>query len=123
MLPWHVRQGDSIVEQPVVPALCINDEALETEAVLAGHVIGLLTAVAAASHIRAGRLVPLLTDHVADQSSAFVYYGSRAAQPLRARVFIDLAVKRLAGNADFVLTAKELSAAEAKGRQAVKRGV
>ena len=106
-----------------MPALCINDEALETEAVLAGHVIGLLAAVAAASHIRAGRLVPLLTDHVADQSSAFVYYGSRAAQPLRARVFIDLAVKRLAGNADFVLTAKELSAAEAKGRQAVKRGV
>ncbi len=122
MLPWHVKQGDSVVEQPVVPALCVNDEALETEAVLAGHVIGLLTAVAAASHIRSGRLVPLLTDHVADQSSVFVYYGSRAAQPVRARAFIDLAVKRLAGNAEFTLAAQELAAAEAKGRQAVERG-
>ncbi|WP_354347637.1 hypothetical protein [Variovorax boronicumulans] len=43
-----------------MPALTMNDEALETEAVLAGHVIGLLTSVAAAPHIRAGRLVPLL---------------------------------------------------------------
>ena len=122
VLPWRVRQGDSVVEQAVVPALCVNDEALETEAVLAGHVIGLLTGVAAASHIRAGRLVPLLTDHVADQSSVFVYYGSRAAQPIRARVFIDLVVKRLAGNAEFVLAAQELTAAEAKGRQALEAG-
>ena len=115
IVPWYVKVGDEIVEQQVVPALCVNDEALETEAVLAGHVIGMLTAIAAAAHIRSGRLVPLLTKHVADQSSAFVYYGSRAAQPVRVRAFIDLAVKRLAGNADFLLTAEELSVAEAKG--------
>ena len=120
MLPWYVKVGDGVVEHHVVPALCVNDEALETEAVLAGHVIGLLTGVTAAPHIRAGRLVPLLTQHVADQSSVFVYYGSRAAQPARVRAFIDLAVERLADNPAYVLTAKELQSAEAKGRKAAR---
>jgi DNA-binding transcriptional LysR family regulator len=120
-VPWYAKVGDGIVEQQVRPALCVNDEALEAEAVLGGHVIGQLTAVTVASHIRSGRLVPLLTEHVADQSSVFVYYGSRAAQPVRMRAFVDLAVKRLAGNADFVLSAEELAAAEAKGRKAIQQ--
>jgi DNA-binding transcriptional LysR family regulator len=90
-------------------------------AVLAGHVIGQLTPIAAASHIRSGHLVPLLTEHVVEHASAFVYYGSRAAQPLRVRAFIDLAVKRLAGNPALVLTGEELAAAEARGQDAVLR--
>ena len=118
ILPWRVKVDDQVVEQHVVPALCVNDEALETEAVLAGQVLGSLTGVAAAGHIRAGRLIPLLTEHVEDQSSAFVYYGSRASQPTRARAFIDLAMERLTGNAAYVLTPKELAAAESKGRKA-----
>ena len=44
-------------------------------------------------------------------ASAFIYYGSRAAQPLRVRAFIDLAVKRLAGNRELLLAAEELAAA------------
>lgn len=120
VLPWRVRVADGVVEHQVVPALCVNDEELETQAVLAGQVMGLLSGVAAAAHIRSGRLVPLLTEHVDAQSSAFVYYGSRAAQPVRVRAFIDLAVKRLAGNTDYVLSAEELAAAEAKGRAALK---
>jgi DNA-binding transcriptional LysR family regulator len=86
ILPWRVKVDDQSMDQHVVPALCVNDEALETEAVLAGQVLGSLTGVAAAKHIRAGRLVPLLTEHVEDQSGAFVYYGSRASQPARARL-------------------------------------
>ena len=43
------------------PRCASTTRPLETEAVLAGHVIGLLTGVTAAPHIRAGRLVPLLT--------------------------------------------------------------
>ena len=87
---------------------------------LAGHVIGQLTSIACASHMRSGRLVPLLTEHVAEPASAFVYYGSRSAQPLRVRAFIDLAVERLAGNARWVLNRKELAVAEAGGRRAVQ---
>jgi DNA-binding transcriptional LysR family regulator len=120
VLPWRVKADDEVVEHQVVPSLCLNDEELETQAVLAGHVIGQLTAIAAAAHIRSGRLVPLLTEHVVEHASAFVYYGSRAAQPLRVRAFIDLAVKRLAGNTELMLTGQELAAAEARGRDAVQ---
>lgn len=121
LLPWYVKVHDSVVEHQVIPAICLNDETIETEAVLAGHVIGCLTGIAAASHIRTGRLVPLLVQHVADSSSAFVYYGSRTAQPARVRAFIDLAVQRLANNTEYVLTAEELVASEAKGRVAYLR--
>jgi DNA-binding transcriptional LysR family regulator len=117
VIPWYLKVDESVIELPVLPALCVNDEALETEAVLAGHAIGMLTGVAAASHIRAGRLVPLLTQHIADHSSVFVYYGSRAAQPTRVRAFIDLALEMLANNPAYVLTAQELAAAESGGRR------
>jgi DNA-binding transcriptional LysR family regulator len=117
-VPWRVTVAGDPAEQHVVPSLCVNDESLETEAVLAGHVLGSMTGVIAAAHIRAGRLVPLLTEHVADYSSLFLYYGSRPAQPARVRAFIDLAVSRLAGNTSYILTAKELASAEARGRKA-----
>ncbi|MDM0021842.1 LysR family transcriptional regulator [Variovorax saccharolyticus] len=120
VLPWFVKTNDGLSDHHVVPALTVNDEALETEAVLAGHVIGLLTGVAAAPHIRTGRLVPLLIKHIADKSSVFVYYGSRSAQPARVRAFIDVAVELLVDNPAFVLTAKELISAEAKGRKAAR---
>jgi DNA-binding transcriptional LysR family regulator len=118
VLPWYIKIGDGVVPHDVVPALCTNEEELETAAVLSGQVMGLLTGVTAVAHIRAGRLVPLLTRHVADHLSLFIYYGSRSAQPARARAFIDLVVARLADDFTYVLTAKELAAAEVKGRKA-----
>ena len=120
VVPWRVMTADGAMEHRVVPAVCVNDEELETQVVLAGHAIGQLTAIAAAGHIRSGRLVPLLTKHCVEPASAFVYYGSRAAQPLRVRAFIDLAVKRLASNPAFLLTGDELAAYEARGRASVR---
>jgi DNA-binding transcriptional LysR family regulator len=125
IIPWPVKRGDTIVEHEVVPALSTNVEDVEIESALAGHVMSSLTSVAAAQYIRSGRLVPLLTQHVTDHLGLFVYYGSRRAQPARVRAFIDLAIERLQGNADFELSAKELAAAEAKGvkaARAAKRG-
>ena len=84
VMPWYVKVGDGIVEHHVVPALCVNDEALETEAVLAGHVIGLLTGVTAAPHIRSGRLVPLLTR--ARRRPARASSSTTAAAPRSRRV-------------------------------------
>lgn len=111
IVPWRLKVGDDIVAQPMAPALCINDEILELYAVLSGQVIGQLAGVTAAPYIRSGQLVPLLVDHVPDRYHYFVYFGSRSSQPARARAFIDLAVERLADNADYVLSAKELRAA------------
>lgn len=111
VVPWRVKVGDDVVEQPVVPAICTNDEILELEAVLAGAVIGQLAGVTAAPYIRSGQLVPLLVEHMPDHASYFVYFGSRTSQPARARAFIDLAVKRLVGNREYILTGDELHSA------------
>ena len=117
VMPWHVKDGNAVVDLDVVAALCTNEEELENDAVLAGQVIGVLTGVTAAGYIRSGRLIPLLTAHVAQHMSMYVYYGSRSAQPARARAFIDLALERLVDTKAFVLTPKELASAEAKGRK------
>lgn len=107
LVPWHMKIGDSTQDWPVPPAFCTNDEMLELHTVLAGEVIGQLAAPTAAPYIRAGRLVPVLVEHVADGYSLFIYYGSRAL-PARVRRFIDLAVDRLTDNCDFVLSNAEL---------------
>ena len=121
-LPWRFKLDDTLVEQDVPLALCVNEEELETDAVLGGRVLGQLTAVTAAEHIRAGRLVPLLAQHVPDYASVFVYYGSRVAQPARVRAFIDLAIDRLANQHTYVLSQQELTTAEERGRTLFARG-
>lgn len=108
VVPWHVKLGDQVVDQPVVPAICSNDEVFELQAVLAGKVLGQLAGVTAAPFIRAGQLVPILVDHMPDYASYFVYFGSRTSQPARARAFIDLAVQRLTDNAEYVLSREDL---------------
>jgi len=108
VVPWHVKLGDEMVDQPVVPAICSNDEVFELQAVLAGKVLGQLAGVTAAPFIRSGQLIPILSDHMPDIASYFVYFGSRNSQPMRARAFIDLAVQRLSGNSDYVLSDEEL---------------
>ena len=121
LVPWHVKIDSGVLDHHVAPAFCTNDEELELRAVLSGKVIGQLTSVTIAAHIRSGRLIPLLTEHVADHASYFIYYGSRAAQPARARAFIDLSLQRLTDSKDFVLGEKELASAERKGRKAALR--
>lgn len=116
VVPWRVKVGDDVVEQPVVPAICTNDEILELHAVLSGHVIGQLAGVTAAPYIRSRQLVPLLVDHIPGGYSYFVYFGSRSSQPARARAFIDLAVKRLVDNPEYVLSPKELRTGWRRGR-------
>lgn len=116
IVPWRVKVGDGEVEQHVVPAICSNDEILELHAVLAGRVIGQLAGVTAAPYIRSRQLVPLLVDRIPDRYSYFVYYGSRNAQPARARAFLDLVAARLIDNSEYVLSTKELRSASRAGR-------
>lgn len=115
LLPWHMRMGEDLAEQPVAPTICTNDELLELHAVLAGEVIGQLAVPTAAPYLRAGRLVPLLVEHMVEAYSLFIYYGSRAAQPARVRCFIDLVVERLSDNPDFLLSREELAQLHARG--------
>ena len=120
VVPWRVSVGGQAFEQPVVPAICSNDEVFELHAVLAGKVLGQLAGVTAAAFIRSGELVPVLADHMPDFASYFVYYGSRTSQPVRARAFIDLAVERLSGNPAYVLSDTELGRTRARRRSRPK---
>lgn len=120
VLPWLLKVDGEVTSVNVRPALSSNDAQLETQAVLSGQVISLLSGLSAAAPIRSGQLVPLLTTHVTDHMSVHVYYGSRAAQPSRVRAFIDLTIARLLDAPDYVLSPKELDEAEAKGRKAAR---
>ncbi len=115
LIPWYVKMGDELQEHPVRPALSTNDEMVELGAVLAGDVIGQLAGPTAAAHIRVGRLVPLLLEHMTQMHGLFLYYGSRAAQPARVRHFIDLAIASLADNREYVLDMDELELAHRVG--------
>lgn len=114
LLPWTVKVNGEVVTRDVPPALSTNDADFEIEAVMSGRVIAQLAGSSAASHIRSGRLVPLLSEHVADDKSIFIYYGSRTALPTRVRAFIDLTIERLLDTPDYVLSAEELKTAEAR---------
>jgi DNA-binding transcriptional LysR family regulator len=109
--PWYVSVGGEVEHRHLSPALSTNDTELEIQAVLAGQVIGQLANFSAASHIRAGRLVPVLLAHMSDQIALHVYYGSRSSQPRRVRAFLDLVLARLLDSSDYVLSSKELHAA------------
>ncbi|BAO89744.1 MULTISPECIES: LysR family transcriptional regulator [Caballeronia] len=108
--PWEFMIGDEIVYREIAAALCANDIDAEADAVLAGLAIGQLGSFSAATPIREGRLVPLLTQHLTQRESIYLYYRHRTAQPLRVRTFIDFIVEKLADNRDFFLSAAELRA-------------
>ena len=108
LMPWEFWVDGEIVARELPAGPCMNDIELEQQAVEAGHCIGQLVGLVAAPAIRAGRLVPLLTAHVAEHLGLYLYYGSRVAQPARVRAFIDLAVARLADSPTWTLSAREL---------------
>ena len=114
LLPWFFRLGDEIVTRDLPPAFTTNDAEVELQAALSGQVLVQLATLSCADHLRAGRLVPVLLEHMADHMSLFIYYGSRNAQPSRVRAFIDLAVARLQDNPGYVLSRAELAAVRAR---------
>lgn len=120
---WQFGIGDEIVYRDVPPAICVNDTEMETQAVLSGLGIGQLGSFSATAHIRSGRLVPLLTQHVTEYGAIYIYYGHRTEQPLRVRTFIDFMIERMADNRNFFLDASELRAAHSpqRGRAGSRR--
>ena len=118
--PWYLSVNGKVEHRQMSPAFSTNDSELELQAVLAGQAIGQLANFSAASHIRAGRLVPVLLPHMSAHIGVHIYYGSRAAQPKRVRAFLDLAISRLLDCPDYVLSKKELAAAM-QGSKRVQR--
>ena len=52
--------------------------------------------------------MPLLTQHMTQRESIYVYYRHRTEQPLRVRTFIDFMIARLAENKSFFLEPSDL---------------
>ncbi|MFM0336191.1 LysR family transcriptional regulator [Paraburkholderia fungorum] len=120
---WQFRVGDEIVYRDVPPTICVNDTEMETQAVLSGLGIGQLGSFNATPHIRSGRLVPLLTQHVTEYGTIYIYYGHRTEQSLRVRTFIDFMIERVADNRNFFLDLAELRVARPpqRGRAGSRR--
>lgn len=114
---WQFRIGDEIVYRDIPPTICVNDTEMETQAVLSGLGIGQLGSFNATTHIRSGRLVPLLTQHVTEYGTIYIYYGHRTEQPLRVRTFIDFMTERMTDNRNFFLDASELHTARPPQRR------
>ena len=113
ILPWYLNLDGEVVQRHVTPTLSTNDAELELQAVLAGQVIGQLSNMAAAAHLRSGQLVPVLLQHMSEHIGLHLYYGNRTAQPKRVRAFIELSVQRLLNTPTYVLSEKELTQAAA----------
>lgn len=118
---WQFRIGDEIVYRDVPAALCVNDTEMETQAVLSGLGVGQLGSFNAATHIRSGRLVPLLTSHVTEHGMIYIYYKHRTEQSLRVRTFIDFMVEHMLDNRDFYLSPDELRAGQVPRRGRAKK--
>nr|WP_319743757.1 LysR substrate-binding domain-containing protein [Pigmentiphaga sp.] len=115
--PWEFVVGGETVYRDFPATLCSNDLDAEVEAVLTGGAIGQLGSFSAVPHIRAGRLVPLLLDHVSERDALYIYYRRRTEQPQRVRAFIDFMVERLANNSRFYLDRTELTQAAGGSRR------
>lgn len=122
VLPWYLNIDGRLVHQHVSPTLSTNDTELEVQAVLAGDVIGQVANLSVATHIREGRLVPILLEHMTDHIGVHIYYGSRQAQPKRTRAFIDLALEMLVDAPRYVLTPRELAKASQSGARPRQHG-
>ena len=115
--PWYLTVDGKLEHRQMSPAFATNDTDLEMQAVLAGRVVGQLQSFLAASHIRAGRLVPVPVQHVSAHTGLHLYYGSRTALPKRVRAFLDLAIARLHDCGDYVLADKELAQFESRAKR------
>lgn len=113
---WQFQIGDEVVYRDVPAVICVNDTEMETQAVLSGLGIGQLASFNVTAHLRSGRLVPLLTEHIAEYGMIYLYYGHRTERPLRVRTFIDFMIGRLADNRDYFPSPSELRAARTPHR-------
>ena len=109
-MPWEFQVDGEIVFQPVPPILTCSDPEAEMQAVIAGVGIGQVDSINAAAPLRAGALVPLMTQTLSERMGLYIYYAHRTDLPGRVRRFIDFAVERLKDSREFSLPPSELQA-------------
>jgi DNA-binding transcriptional LysR family regulator len=117
--PWELMVDGELRRLNMPASFCSNDVEGEMAAVMAGVGIGLIDSINAAAEIRAGRLMPLLTEHHSDNLAFSMYYPQRVPMPRRLRAFIDFMLQALGDSKMFRLEMAELKAPALKRRKRV----
>jgi len=85
---WEFVNGNSTIDISVSGSLIVNTMNLAVQATLDGIGIGYMIESNVATHIAAGRLVPLLTDWSVEHQSYYLYYSGRRQIPVPLKTFI-----------------------------------
>lgn len=101
VFPWEFLVDGEVETRIFAPFVATNDVDAEVEAVASGAAIGQFFQYAVAQHLRAGRLVPVLPQHVTERYGVFLYMPARAHVPRRNRLLADFLVQTLAAHPDF----------------------
>ncbi|MEW5770549.1 MAG: LysR family transcriptional regulator [Pseudomonadota bacterium] len=95
---WHYVGPDGLAASVTVPVrLRANDGGFLRRAAVAGHGLILLPSFYLGESLRAGELVPLLTDHAWPEASAYALYPPTRHLSRRVRALVDFLAERLAG--------------------------
>lgn len=92
---WEFKVGGQLHKFAPPAKLTYNDVDLVLQAVLDGHGISQLPGYLACDALRAGTLVPCLTQYAPDDSGHYICYLSRQHLPSRMRVFIDFMTTKI----------------------------
>ncbi|MCA7949491.1 LysR family transcriptional regulator [Burkholderia seminalis] len=94
---WEFWRDNEKVKVAVNGNLTVTDAGTKIGACVAGFGIAQLIDLGIDAHLRAGTLVPILTDWCDETFPLYVYYPSRNHVPAKVRAFIDFVVGMMPG--------------------------
>lgn len=97
---WTMRRGDEQVRVPITPRLEMGEGSVLLQAALAGAGIIQLPAFVVGGEIRAGRLIPLLTDWTAGMVPLHAVYPDNRLIAERVRTFVSFLARKARAEPD-----------------------
>ncbi len=97
LFDWEFWRGDEKLKVAVRGSLTVTDAGTKIGACLAGYGIAQVIDLGIETHLRAGTLVPVLTDWPDETFPLYVYYPGREHVPAKVRAFIDFVARMMPG--------------------------
>ena len=116
---WEFWRGGEKVKIAVRGNLTVTDAGTKIGACLAGYGIAQVIDLGIDAHLRAGALVPVLTDWPDETYPLYVYYPSRHHVPAKVRAFIDFVVGMMPAQKPEVRHGLDLPPSDRKYERAV----
>jgi DNA-binding transcriptional LysR family regulator len=101
---WEFEQDGKRFKRSVVGGLIVNDAEATCLAATSGVGLAQIGSYQALPHIKAGRLVPVLTDYIAGRRGHYICYLDRRHLQSRIRVLVDFLCRRIRAR-DFLFDA------------------